>query len=69
VSPVKYELGFYIAEVGILHCHRLETLKSYISFWSLPRWPLVATDLEVGWTQREVQKHCADSRMFTPDGT
>jgi hypothetical protein len=30
VSPVKYELGFYIAEDDILHSHRRENLKSYI---------------------------------------
>jgi hypothetical protein len=29
VSPVKYELSFYILEDGILHSHRLENLKSY----------------------------------------
>jgi hypothetical protein len=29
VSPVKYELGFYIPEDDILHSHRRETLKSY----------------------------------------
>jgi hypothetical protein len=31
VSPVKYELGFYIPEDGILHSHRRENLKSYIA--------------------------------------
>jgi hypothetical protein len=30
VSPVKYELGFYIPEDGILYSHRREDLKSYI---------------------------------------
>jgi hypothetical protein len=30
VSPVKYELGFYIPEDDILHSHRRENLKSYI---------------------------------------
>jgi hypothetical protein len=30
VSPVKYELGFYIPEDGILHSHRREILKSYL---------------------------------------
>jgi hypothetical protein len=30
VSPVKYELGFYIPEDGILHSHRREDLKSYV---------------------------------------
>jgi hypothetical protein len=30
VSPVKYELGFYIPEDGILHSHRRENLNSHI---------------------------------------
>jgi hypothetical protein len=30
VSPVKYELGFYIPEDDILHSHRREDLKSDI---------------------------------------
>jgi hypothetical protein len=30
VSPVRYELGFYIAEDGILHSHCRDNLKSYI---------------------------------------
>jgi hypothetical protein len=30
VSPVKYELGFYIPEDAILHSHRRVNLKSYI---------------------------------------
>jgi hypothetical protein len=29
VSPVRYELGFYIPEDGILHSHRRENLISY----------------------------------------
>jgi hypothetical protein len=28
VLPVRYELGSYISEVGILHSHRRENLKS-----------------------------------------
>jgi hypothetical protein len=31
VSPVKYELYFYIPEDDILHSHRRENLKSYIA--------------------------------------
>jgi hypothetical protein len=31
MSPVKYELAFYIPEDGILHSHRRENLKSYIA--------------------------------------
>jgi hypothetical protein len=27
--PVRYELGFYIPEDGILHSHRRENLKSF----------------------------------------
>jgi hypothetical protein len=30
VSPVKYELRFYIPEDDILHSHRRENLKSYL---------------------------------------
>jgi hypothetical protein len=29
MSPVKYELGFYIADDGILHSRRRENVKSY----------------------------------------
>jgi hypothetical protein len=31
MSPVRYELGFYVPEDGILHSHRRENIKSYIS--------------------------------------
>jgi hypothetical protein len=31
VSPVKYELAFYIPEGDILHSDRCENLKSYIA--------------------------------------
>jgi hypothetical protein len=39
VSPVKYELGFYIPEDDILHSHRRVNLKSYIALtgWTLQR--------------------------------
>jgi hypothetical protein len=30
VSPVKYEMGFYIPEEDILHSHSRGNLKSYI---------------------------------------
>jgi hypothetical protein len=29
MSPMRYDLGFYIAEDDILHSHRRENLKSY----------------------------------------
>jgi hypothetical protein len=37
VSPVKYELGYYIPEDDILHSHCRENLKSYIALtsWTL----------------------------------
>jgi hypothetical protein len=37
VSHVRYELGVYIPEDGILHSHRRENLKSYIALtgWAL----------------------------------
>jgi hypothetical protein len=37
VSPVKYEMGFYISEDDILHSDRRENLKSYIALtgWTL----------------------------------
>jgi hypothetical protein len=37
VSPVRYELGFYIPEDDILHSHRRENLKSHIVFASVFR--------------------------------
>jgi hypothetical protein len=33
MSPVKYELGGYIPEDGILHSHRRENLKSNSVNW------------------------------------
>jgi hypothetical protein len=37
VSPVKYELGFYIPEDDILHSRRRENLKYYTALtgWAL----------------------------------
>jgi hypothetical protein len=39
MSPVRYELEFYISEDGIVHSHRRENLKSYIALtgWALKR--------------------------------
>jgi hypothetical protein len=39
VSPVKYELGFYIPEDDILHSHCRENFKFYIALtgWTLQR--------------------------------
>jgi hypothetical protein len=38
VSPVRYELGFYISEDGILHSHRRANLKSYIALTGWAKW-------------------------------
>jgi hypothetical protein len=37
VSPVKYELGFYVQEDGILNSHSRENIKSYkaLTGWTL----------------------------------
>jgi hypothetical protein len=37
MSPVRYELSYYIPEDDILHSHCRENLKSYIAFtgWTL----------------------------------
>jgi hypothetical protein len=39
VSPIGYELDFFIPEEEILHSHRRENLKSYIELtcWTLYR--------------------------------
>jgi hypothetical protein len=31
MSPVKYELGFYITDDGVRQSHRREGIKSYIA--------------------------------------
>jgi hypothetical protein len=37
VSSVRYELGVYVSEDGILHSHRRDNLKSYIALagWAM----------------------------------
>jgi hypothetical protein len=42
MSPVRYELGFYIPEDGILYSHRRENLKSYISHAFMKKKDLVS---------------------------
>jgi hypothetical protein len=36
VSPVRYELGFYIPEDAILHSHCRENLRSYYVYFIKP---------------------------------
>jgi hypothetical protein len=40
VSPVKYELGFYIPEEGVLHSDRRVNLKSYDDGF-VPQMPVI----------------------------
>jgi hypothetical protein len=35
VFPVRYEVGFYISEDGVLHCHHRDNLKSDIDLGEL----------------------------------
>jgi hypothetical protein len=62
MSPVKYELRFYIAEDGILHSHRRENLKSYIALtgWTLyQRRKVSPVKYELGfYIQEDAILHC-----------
>jgi hypothetical protein len=53
MSPVKYELGFYIPEDGILHSHCSENLNSYMNFMNIFMFSL----------NLNVRSQC---RLFTP---
>jgi hypothetical protein len=60
VSPVKYDLGFYIPDDDILHSHCRENLKSYIALtgWAL-QWrcnvsPVILKGRKKGRREREV---------------
>jgi hypothetical protein len=67
VSPVKYKLGFYRPEDGILHSHRIENLKSYIAFtgWTLLwRRNVSPVKFEMGFYIPEddiLHSHCRES--------
>jgi hypothetical protein len=49
MSPVKYELGFYIPEDDILHSHSRENLKSYIALsgWTLAEKQCVPREVRI----------------------
>jgi hypothetical protein len=66
VSPVRYELYFYIPEDGILHGHRRENLKSYMTLaaWALERRHNVSpVRYELGFYIPEdiLHSHCRES--------
>jgi hypothetical protein len=53
MSPVRYELGFYIPEDDIVHSHRRKNLKSYISIDTLHIW-----SGDYMHTERRTQEWC-----------
>jgi hypothetical protein len=50
VSPVKYELGFYIPEGDILHNHRRGNNKSYTIRAKYGKYKVSKNDLIEAWT-------------------
>jgi hypothetical protein len=67
VSPVRYELGFYIPEDGILLSHRRENLRSSIAltYWALQRRRIMSpVRYELGFYIPEdgiFHSHCRES--------
>jgi hypothetical protein len=67
VSAVKYELGFYIPEDGILQSHRRENLKSYIALTGLAlkqRRNMSPVEYELGFYIPEdgiLHSHCREN--------
>jgi hypothetical protein len=67
VSPVRYELGFYISEDGILHSHCCENLKSCIELtgWALQqRYGMTPVRYELGFYISEdgiLHSHCCEN--------
>jgi hypothetical protein len=49
VSPLRYELRFYIPEDDILHSHRREYLKSYVVLNDCTRNRIEYRDIVVNW--------------------
>jgi hypothetical protein len=70
VSPVRYELGFYIQEDGILHSHRRENLKCYIALtgWVLlQRHNVSPVRYELGFYIQEgdiLHSHCRQNLKY-----
>jgi hypothetical protein len=58
VSPVQYELGFYIPEEDILHSHRRENVKSYIALtgWAL-QWRRDVSPVRLSNAIRRSEEH------------
>jgi hypothetical protein len=70
MSPVKYELGFYIPEDAILHCHRRKNLKPYLALtgWTLKRRRNMSpVKYELGFYIREdAILHCRRRKNLKP---
>jgi hypothetical protein len=65
VSPVKYELGFYIPEDDILHSHRQEKRRIFVGLciWSSALWAirvhtLVSTETRAHRTAYKTRAVC-----------
>jgi hypothetical protein len=67
VSPVKYELGFYIPEDDIFHSQRCKNLKPYIALagWNLYwRCNVSPVEYELGFYLPEydiLHSHCCEN--------
>jgi hypothetical protein len=59
VSPVKYELGFYIPEDGILHSHRRENLRSYTCTYVFVVHCMTSVNLVVNHEEEGIRKYTA----------
>jgi hypothetical protein len=49
MSPVRYELGFYIPEDGVLHNHAVKTSNLTLPEFSLVSKILTKTSETTGW--------------------
>jgi hypothetical protein len=68
VSPVKYELSFYIPEDGSVHSHRREVLKSYMiqtnNFIICDFWIKVKDQYLLPYNPKTVTLCCLNSHDF-----
>jgi hypothetical protein len=62
VSPVRYELGFYIPEDDILHSHRRENLSSYIDSTKLAATPTAEFHNPINFGSPLLSVHSCGSR-------